>query len=213
MMNAKAFKIYVEQLLELGLTLGFKDSAGNDLSACTTDAHSISVAVFKSKSSTLTLIENGKTVGATSLVTDYDHNQGCAVVEITNYNIGGKDVAAAAIDMTAGDLELATGELNQSHFNTYAEKLLSEHDIVFEDYFSNERKEYKVGIGGKDLTKDIFAGDMTGIHISKGGEYVGHICFISDFKDDGPADGRIFFDYTKAVNNTKGCEHLLPAEL
>ena len=211
MMNAKAFKIYVKQMLELGLTLGFKDSAGNDLGACTTDAHSISVAVFKSKASTLTLIENGKTIGATSLVTDYDHKQQCAVVEIVNYNIGGQDVPMPVSE--SNDVELDEGEVNQETFNAYAQKLLSEHDIVFEDYFTNERKEYHVGVGSKDLTKDIFAADMTGIHLTKAGEYVGHICFVADFKDDGPTEGRIFFDYAQAVNNTKGCEHLLPTAL
>lgn len=211
MMNLKAFKIYVEQMLDMGLTLGFKDSLGNDLKTCTTDAHSVAVAVFKSTSSTLTMIDKGVTVGVTSLKTNYDPSQRCKVVEIINYNIGGEDVKMPAGSSDGVDYD--DGEMNQEAFNSYAEKLMTEHDIVFEDYFTNEKKEYKGEVNSKNLTKDVFAADMTGIHISKDGKYLGHICFIADFKDENPVDGRVFFDYAQAVNNTRGCEHLLPEML
>lgn len=208
MMNREAFALYIEKMLEI-CEVDFHDdcNAVAALGAGEYYKEDLVDAVFATKSSTLTIKDAGMVVGGVSLKTTYDRNSGGQMVDVTNYQQGGETVDMPTVSSTI-DLEL--DELSQMDFSRYAEKLLAEYNVSFEDYFSGEKKDYKRSDDHLSLVQDVFHGDMVGIHISKDDYYIGNVCFVSDFKQQhAQADG-VAFDYTKVVRNTDECSHLLP---
>ena len=211
MMNREAFTLYIKKLLEI-CTVDFFDECNASAELVVDDNYQESLvrAVFDTESSTILINDAGVTVGGISLKTTYDRKNDCQMVDITNYQVGGESVDMPAVSNT---VSLDVGELSQSDFSTYVQKLLAEYDISFEDYFSGDKKEYKRSGDHLALVQDVFHGDMVGIHISKDDYYIGHVCFVSDFKEKQQRSDGVAFDYTKVVNNTDECKHLLPDHL
>lgn len=208
MMNREAFALYIKGMLEL-CSIEFYDecNAVAELPINKDYQDSVVQAVFATESSVIFIKDAGKVVGRISLKTTYDSKNDCQLVDITNYQVDGASVDMPVIDST---LNLELNELSQTDFGMYAEKLLAEYNISFEDYFSGEKKEYKRSADHTPLVNDVFHGDMVGIHISKEDYYIGHVCFVSDFKNTQTRPAGVAFDYTKVVNNTRECNHLLP---